>query len=143
MIKMTNLYVNLQDKHQAEYDAFPMIFAFSNEQFEEGLKKLNTAPKEIVSLGYGTYIRKADISDFEKMVTRLNNEKSEMLNNNDRYTYQAFLYELANHEYGYTYDIEPTLQALNLTADQVANDHRLVSILNDARTEYLANCEPF
>ena len=140
---MKNLYVELQDKHQAEYNAFPMIFAFSNEQFNEGLKKLDATPKEIVSLGYGSYIRKADISDFEKMVTRLNNEKSEMLNNNDRYTYQAFLYELANHEYGYTYDIEPTLQALNLTADQVANDHRLVSILNDARTEYLANCEPF
>ena len=137
---MTNLYVNLQDKHQAEYDAFPMIFAFSNEQFEQGLKKLDATPKEIVSLGYGTYIRKADISDFEKMVTRLNNEKSEMLNNNDRYLYQAFLYELANHEYGYTYDIEPTLQALNLTADQVANDHRLVTILDDARNEYLANC---
>ena len=140
---MTNLYVNLQDKHQAEYDAFPMMFAFSNEQFEEGLKKLDAAPKEIVSLGYGSYIKKADISDFEKMITRLNNEKSEMLNNNDRYTYQAFLYELANHEYGYTYDIEPTLQALSLTADQVAKDHRLVTILNDARTEYLANCEPF
>ena len=140
---MKNLYVELQDKHQAEYNAFPMIFAFSNEQFNEGLKKLDATPKEIVSLGYGSYIRKADVSDFEKMITRLNNEKSEMLNNNDRYTYQAFLYELANHEYGYTYDIEPTLQALNLTADQVANDHRLVSILNDARTEYLANCEPF
>ena len=140
---MKNLYVDLQDKHQAEHDAFPMIFAFSNEQFNEGLKKLDAAPKEIVSLGYGTYIRKADISDFEKMVTRLNNEKSEMLNNNDRYTYQAFLYELANHEYGYTYDIEPTLEALSLTADQVANDHRLVTILNDARNEYLKNCEPF
>ena len=140
---MTNLYVDLQDKHQAEYDAFPMMFAFSNEQFEEGLKKLDATPKEIVSLGYGTYIRKADISDFEKMVTRLNNEKSEMLNNNDRYLYQAFLYELANHEYGYTYDIEPTLQALGLTADQIADDHRLVTILNDARAEYLANCEPF
>ena len=140
---MTNLYVDLQDKHQAEYDAFPMMFAFSNEQFDEGLKKLDATPKELASIGYGGYIKKVDISDFKKMVTRLNNEKSEMLNNNDRYLYQAFLYELANHEYGYTYDIEPTLQALSLTADQVANDHRLVSILNDARTEYLANCEPF
>ena len=140
---MKNLYVDLKEKHQAKYNAFPMMFAFSNEQFDEGLKKLDATAKEIVYLGFGTYIKEVDISDYEKMVKRLNNEKSEMLNNNDRYTYQAFLYELANHEYGYTYDIEPTLQALNLTADQVANDHRLVTILDDARSEYLANCEPF
>ena len=34
----------------------------------------------------------------------------------------AIAYELNNHEYGYTGDIEPALEALGLTKDEVNTD---------------------
>jgi len=48
-----------------------------------------------------------------------------------------FLYELANHEYCITYDLEPTLTALNLSEDDVQNDERLMKGLKIAISEYL------
>ena len=39
-----------------------------------------------------------------------------------------FSYELANHEYCITYDIEPTLDALGLTLDEINKRAYLVHI---------------
>lgn len=48
-----------------------------------------------------------------------------------------FLYELANHEYCITYDLEPTLDALHLSEDDVLNDEKLMHELKLAKAEYL------
>ena len=54
-----------------------------------------------------------------------------------------FLYELANHEYCITYDLEPTLAALQLTEDEVLNDDRLLNGLKLAKAEYLRSVEDY
>lgn len=41
------------------------------------------------------------------------------------FIYEMFLYELENHEYGYTRDTEDTLAALGYTADEVLGTPRL------------------
>lgn len=41
------------------------------------------------------------------------------------FIYQMFLYELNNHEYGYTGDTEEALDALGYTAEEVVADDRL------------------
>ena len=51
------------------------------------------------------------------------------------YIYQMFLYELANHEYGYTGDVTDTLDALGLTEDEIANSKPLLHGLNKAIKE--------
>lgn len=44
-----------------------------------------------------------------------------------------FVWEMENHEYSYTGDLEPTLDALGLTLGQVANDPKLSHGLKLAR----------
>ena len=51
-----------------------------------------------------------------------------------------FCYELANHEYCITYDLEPTLDACGLTEDEVIASHALLNGLKLAKqqsTEYI------
>ena len=55
----------------------------------------------------------------------------------DVFIYQMFLYELDNHEYGYTGDSEETLDALDYTMEQVQADARLLHGFEKARKKIL------
>lgn len=55
----------------------------------------------------------------------------------DGFIYQMFLYELNNHEYGYTGDSEETLDALDYTMEQVQADARLLHGFEKARKKIL------
>ena len=48
-----------------------------------------------------------------------------------------FIYELANHEYCITYDLEETLNALGLSVEEINADERLLHGLNKAIEDYL------
>ena len=52
------------------------------------------------------------------------------------YIYQMFAHELANHEYGYTYDLEETLDAVGLTAEQIKGNKALHHGLQKALKRY-------
>ena len=51
------------------------------------------------------------------------------------FIYEMFLYELDNHEYGYTRDTEDTLDALGYTAEEILGDSRLKRGIEKAVTE--------
>ena len=53
----------------------------------------------------------------------------------DGFIYEMFLYELDNHEYGYTMDTEDTLDALGYTTEEVLGDPRLKRGIEKAVTE--------
>ena len=130
-----NLYQNLKDQHQQEVNNFPMFFAFSNSQFEEGMQKLgltSTDTDKILSLGGGCYLLKTDRPVFKEMFDRHQKEMKEA-RANDQFLYDAFDYELGNHEYCITWDVEPTLDALGLTKEEVENDARMAAIFRKAR----------
>ena len=55
----------------------------------------------------------------------------------DGFIFDMFVYELANHEYCITYDLEDTLDALGLTPEEVNADKRLSHGLNKAIKTYL------
>ena len=57
------------------------------------------------------------------------------------YIKDMFEYELANHEYGYTNNIDDTLIALGLTIDNINNDERLKHGLELALNRYRENEE--
>lgn len=136
---MSNKYLTLKQKHQEEVNNFPMVFAFSNEQFKEGMEKLGltaTDTDKVCSIGGGGFIRKEDSNSLSEMFSRHTNEKQEAMSNDptgDGYILDMFDYELGNHEYSYTWDVEPTLDALGLTMDDVNKDERLLHGLNKAR----------
>lgn len=137
-----NKYKALKDKHQAEVDAFPMFFAFSEDQFDEGMKKLGLKPTDtdkIYKLGStGGFYRKSDSQALRDMFARHRQEQKDAIAadpTGDGYIYDMFDYELANHEYGYTREIGPTLDALGLTVEDIQADKRLLHGLNKARKE--------
>ena len=128
-----NKYIKLKTKHEKIVNKFPQFFAFSDEQFKEGLKKLKTTKTEIRSIGSGGFIRKSDGKDYLIMVEQINKESKEALKDDD-YLYQGFLYELGNHEYIITYDYEDTLSCFGLEYSNLTE--RQSKILEKATKDY-------
>ena len=140
-----NAYQEMKDRQQKEFDAFPMGAAFSQQQFQNMMEKwgltLNDTDK-ICSIGGGCYIRKADIAAFTTLINKTAAELKNAITadlTGDGFIFDMFVYELANHEYCITYDLEDTLNALGLTAEQINADKRLTHGLNKAIKHYLKN----
>ena len=135
-------YLKLKEKHQKEVNDFPFGFAFSNEQFKDMMKKFGLKEKDtdkIYSLGAGGYIKKTDAEAMHNMFKRHRKEiENEIQNDKDGtgFIYEMFRYELSDHEYCVTYDIEPTLDALGLTLDEINKHQNLVMGLKKALDEY-------
>lgn len=142
---MSNLYKELNNKQSQEVNNFPMMFAFSTEQFNEGMIKLGLKPTDtdkIFSIGGGGYIKKSDSALLDNMTTKHEKEMKESIENDltgEGFIYDMFKYELANHEYGYTYEIEDTLDCLDLTMDDINKEpkllHGLYKACNDIKQE--------
>jgi hypothetical protein len=127
-----NAYETLKEKHQKEVNAFPMAFAFSDKQFAEGMAKLGLKPEDTDKVygmaGTGGFYRRSDAPAFHEMFERHEREKQEAIEadkTGNGYIYQMFIYELHNHEYGYTGDPESALNALDLTPEEIGACPRL------------------
>ena len=136
-------YKELQEKHQKEVNEFPLGFAFSNKQFDEmmigwGLKPTDT--HLIYTLPWsGGFVQKKDSAAMHEMFDRHERERNQAIaedKDGTGYIYEMFAYELANHEYGYTYDIEPTLDACGLSVEDVQKNEALKAGLCKALREY-------
>jgi len=126
-----NEYLELKKRHQAEIDNFPMFFAFSNEQFNDGMEKFGLDPKEtdkVCSIYGGGYVKKEDADRLKSMFLSQSKEKKQAIENDETgegYIKDMFEYELANHEYNYTMDASDTLECLGLTIEDIANSQAL------------------
>lgn len=132
-------YLRLVNTHQQEINDFPIMYAFNDKQFAEGMKKLGFKENEtnkIYSISGGGFIRRKDAAAFGEMIERHEREMKEAFQD-DEFVYEAFLYELGNHEFCITYEYEPTLSALGLTEDEVLKDERLLRILRTAKDDHL------
>ena len=138
-------YTEFKNKQQAEYEAFPQFFAFNDKQFAEGMAKFGLTPDDkdkIISTGYGGFILKSDKDKYIAMRNNLSEELQEAMKD-EQFVYEMFLYELANHEYCITYELDDTLDACGLTLDEVNNNPMLLRALKKARKEYLSNAEEY
>lgn len=133
-----NMYRKLKERHTKEFNEFPIMFAFSDDQFKKGMVELGLNEDDtnkIYSIGAGGFIRKEDSSAFNDMVNRLDEEMKQVIRDDktgEGFIKDMFAYELGNHEYGYTHDIDPTLNALNLTFKEVIESPTLNHGLNIA-----------
>ena len=154
-----NEYLELKEQHQKEVNNFPMMFAYCQKQFKEGMQKLGLKETEIdkiYSLKEGMqklglketeidkvysfkgtlgYYKKTDSKKLKDMFEKHDQEMQEAINNDvigDNFIFEMFSYELANHEYSYTGDLKQTLNALNLTQKDINNNKNLVYGLNKA-----------
>lgn len=136
-------YLELKAKHEKAISDFPIMFAFNKEQFSIGMRKLGLEENEtskICGIGGGGYILKTDADAFESLFTGFAAENAEA-RKDDEYLFQMFRYELANHEYNYTWDLEPTLRSLGLTLEEVKANAQMNAALRKAIDDLRADYE--
>lgn len=135
---MSNLYLVLKKKQEEEVNNFPMVFAFNNDQFKDAMEKLGLSVDDtdkIYSIGGGGYIRKIDSAAMNDMFERHTEEMQTAIASDptgDGFIFDMFNYELANHEFVINRDVDPTLDALGFTIDEVNANERLIHGLNRA-----------
>ena len=117
---------------QNPFDNFEgLFFAFSNEQLAKGMSKFGLTIKDtdkIVSIGHGGFLLKSRREAFREMMNNSDKIMEDWLKDDDNLL-EAFIYELDNHEYSITWDLEPAVEALGFTMDEVYADKRMAEIL--------------
>jgi hypothetical protein len=136
-----NKYVELDRIIQKKYDEFPFIFifAFCKNEFERKLKSYNVTKDEIASIGAGGFVRKKDIPALNKLCEWAHNARKEAIEKDvdgSGFVKDMFAYELNNHEYGYTYNLEDTLNTLGYTYEEIQKDKKLKRGLDLALKKY-------
>ena len=119
-------YEEMEKRHMAEFNDFPLGAAFTEKQLQEALIKLGLDPEtgksEVVSIGAGCFIRKKDMRAYKEMITRQAAELEAAINADETgegFIYGMFCRELSNHEYSYTGDVTDALNALGITPDDL------------------------
>lgn len=142
------LYKEMKEKHSKEYEDFSkgkVFYAFSDNQFKEGMQKLGLDAdkeedlKKIVYFFSGCYALKEEVKNLKDLLASFTEEQKKLIEEDKTglgFIYSMFKYELANNEYGYTYDLNDTLRALGLTYGEVMERPNLMYGLNKALEEY-------
>lgn len=142
-----NKYLELKEEQQKEFNNFSnknMFYAFSDEQFNNGLKEFGltreTMKGKLVRLaGTGGFILKTKEKEFDKLNAKHKEEKEQAIKNDkigNDYIKDMFSCELSNQEYGYTRDLTDTLNCLGLTPEQIDNNKALKNGLELALAKY-------
>jgi hypothetical protein len=102
-----------------------IFYAFSDDQFNEGIAKIGITKDEVkeklYNLGGGGYILKSESKDMERMLQNASDELDAILNDKKQLL-DALSYELMNHEYCITYDTSDALDALGLNESDIDED---------------------
>ena len=131
-------YSDLKNKHGHEINAFPMAFAFSDKQFEEGMKKLGlkvTEADKIYSAPGGGFYLKTDSKKLKDLIDNKIKEMDEAIKadkTGHEFIYDMFNYELGNHEFCITMSTSQTLEALGLTNEEIKKSTALSAGLEKA-----------
>ena len=123
-----NRYFEMMEKQQKEFNSFPRGAAFNDKQFECVKQQLGVDEKDLVSVGYGMYIKKSDLDAFKQMMSNFEIEFEKAIEDDetgDGFVYDMFKYELENHEFCITGDIEETANALGFTVDEILDNSKL------------------
>jgi len=138
-------YQEMKKTVQKKYDDFLhdyAFFAFSNEQFEEGKKKLNVSPdNKVVRIYGGGFLLASKVEDFKKLVKECDDIKKQY-NKDKKQLKQAIMYELANHEYHIREDLEDTLNALGIDEEDMKNPE-LKKLVRTCTKEYMNNINDY
>lgn len=144
---MKNRYAELRERQQKEFDKFPIKFAFTDEQFKKSMEELGlkeTDTDKIVSIGsVGGFIRLSDKEKLLELVKRLDTELEEEISKDltgEGFIKDMFKYELANHEYIISRELDDTLSACGLSMEVIQENPPLFKGLQLAKKEYLEEC---
>jgi len=128
-------YNEVENIIKKAFEAFPIHWAFGNEQFKEMLKEMNTTIDNVVSIGAGGYILEKDVKKYINLLKWAKNFRKKA-RKSEEYIVEMFRTELDNHEYGYTRDVTEALDALGLTLETINSDPKLLKGFELALAEY-------
>jgi len=137
-----NKYIKLKQNQQEEFNKFPVAFAFSDEQFKEGLVKLGLTENDkdkVIDIGFGGFIKECDKNAYIEMAKKHKEEIKRAIiedKTGENFIKDMFEAELLNHEYGYTRDLTDTLFALDLTFKEIEENANLKNGLKHALKKY-------
>jgi hypothetical protein len=144
------MYQAVKNRQQKDYNEFSksaMFFAFSDEQFNEGMKNFGLDPDKdldkIYRLVAGGFLLKSKAEEFEGLNKKFKDEINELIQadkDGTKFIYSMFLYELNNHEFGYTHDNKDALRALGITKKDLEKNPALMTGLRMAENKILENC---
>lgn len=142
-------YYKMKTRQQKEFNNFAescMFFAFSGEQFTEGMKKLGLNPDtdsdKIERCCTGGYVLSTHSKLLEELHNRHATELSEAIKadtTGDTFIQGMFYYEMYNHEYGYSEDITDTLESLSLTMEEINASPSLLNGFNKAHVRAISS----
>ena len=139
---MKNAYAKLKAKQQERVNALPIKFAFSNQQFEKAMQELGLSTIDTVKIyklgSTGGFYRREDSALIHGTFEQNEQEMQAAIaadKDGTGFVKDMFLYELDNHEYSYTGDLEDTLNALGYTEDEVLENPVLLKALKLACAE--------
>lgn len=117
-MKTLKTYTEFKKEQQKKFEALPIQY-FLNESIEVICEKMAVdSPKDLIKIGGFGVMKKSD-----------------------KFAFNAFKYELANHEFVITYDYEDALDALELEYSEL--DSRLLDLLKKAKEQYLKEFEEY
>jgi hypothetical protein len=133
-----NKYVEWKKEKIMEFNKLPIFFAFDDKQFKEILKELdlntNNYQDKLINIGSGGYMMKADKPLLNKYnITHDKEYKALMVDRT--FIYDAFRFELEKHNI--KVGIKETLQALNITKEDLKDNKLLAEELEKAIKEHL------
>lgn len=136
-------YQEMKREQEKELSDFEGIFyAFSDKQFNEGMAKVGLVAgdtNKIYSLGAGGYILKEKSEAFHTMFKKFSDRMETALKNED-FLLDALTYELCNHEYCITCDVDEALNALGLTLEGIKSLGFGADVLKKSCTEAMRSC---
>lgn len=120
-------YKEMKERHQREVNALPLAFAFNRDQYREKLAAWNITEVEakagaIMTISGGGFIRSTDKDLVIDTFERIRDEKRAAIDADTTGTgfiYQMFVYELNNHEFSYTQEVDETLADLGITDEDL------------------------
>jgi hypothetical protein len=132
------IYTEFREKQEVEISNFPICWAFNEDQLKEAMLKLNvTDRKELATIGAGSVLLKNKVNDWYKLQFKQSEDLNKQLKESDDFAYCLFSYELRNHEFVYTNDLDDFLESIGLNSEKIKNNERLFNIFLKAKKEYL------
>lgn len=128
-------YKEYREAKQKEVNELPLLFAFSGEQIGKILKEKNYKSEDLLSVPFinGCLIHK---NDAEQVVAYFSKKSDLKKRLKDRpFFEEALFYELANHEFGYTWDFTDTFEALDIDWDFI-KENGFMDIIEKAKEKF-------
>lgn len=138
-------YRSLTDQQQERVNQFLHdygFFAFSNQQFEEGLKKLKAKESSLVRLGAGGFLLKDKVKEYKEISESFIKDMDKNIHDpemGENFTYEMFYCELCNHEYIVSGSTAETLDSLGYKWTDIEKDHILKTALEKACKDAVNN----